>query len=68
MPCTRSGDGTLCAYNLKKGKLILRSDQLEDELLSVEIIKVRARVEAVRAPVTIASRAHTHRDTGTSSR
>jgi len=35
-----SGDGTLSAYNLKKGKLIARSDQLEDELLSIAIIKV----------------------------
>lgn len=34
-----SGDGTLCAYNLRKGKLELRSDQLEDELLSCVTLK-----------------------------
>ena len=34
-----SGDGTLCAYNLRKGKLECRSDQLEDELLSCVTLK-----------------------------
>ena len=34
-----SGDGTLCAYNLRKGKLERRSDQLEDELLSCVTLK-----------------------------
>ena len=29
--------------NLKKGKLIAMSDQIEDELLSVEIVKVNHR-------------------------
>ena len=30
----------MSVFNLKKGKLIARSDQIEDELLSVAIIKV----------------------------
>ena len=34
-----SGDGTLAAYNLRKAKLELRSDQLEDELLSCALLK-----------------------------
>ena len=35
-----SGDGTLSSYNFKSGKLNGRSDELEDELLSIQIIKV----------------------------
>ncbi|CAM9781333.1 unnamed protein product, partial [Phaeothamnion confervicola] len=34
-----SGDGTLSAYDLRKQKLWGRSDEQEDELLSVQIIK-----------------------------
>lgn len=34
-----SGDGTLGVYNLKQRKLSARSEYLEDELLSVEIMK-----------------------------
>ena len=37
-----SGDGRLSAINLRKGTLIALSDQIEDELLSVEILKVQA--------------------------
>jgi WD repeat-containing protein 55 len=36
---TCSGDGTIAAYNLRQGKLELRSDQLEDEHLSCAVIK-----------------------------
>jgi hypothetical protein len=35
-----SGDGRLSAISLRKGKLLAMSDQIEDELLSVEILKV----------------------------
>ena len=39
MLVSSSGDGTLAAYNLRRGKLELRSDQLEDELLSCALVK-----------------------------
>jgi hypothetical protein len=35
-----SGDGTLSAFDLRAKKLLGRSDQQEDELLSVVIVKV----------------------------
>lgn len=34
-----SGDGTLSVFDLRRGKLAARSDPLDDELLSVEVIK-----------------------------
>lgn len=35
-----SGDGTLCVLNLRKGVLEAASDNQEDELLSLALIKV----------------------------
>ena len=36
-----SGDGRLSAYDLRKNVLVGKSDELDDELLSVTVIKVR---------------------------
>ena len=37
----RSGDGTLAVYDPRYNKAVAVSDQLEDELLSVAVVKVR---------------------------
>eukprot|EP00123_Amoebidium_parasiticum_P020460 comp50296_c0_seq1/m.47636 comp50296_c0_seq1/g.47636 ORF comp50296_c0_seq1/g.47636 comp50296_c0_seq1/m.47636 type:complete len:349 (-) comp50296_c0_seq1:241-1287(-) len=36
---TTSGDGTLCAFNMRKRELIKRSDFMDEELLSLAIMK-----------------------------
>lgn len=38
----RSGDGTLAVYDPRYNKAVAVSDQLEDELLSVAVVKVGA--------------------------
>jgi hypothetical protein len=39
-----SGDGTLVVLDLVKGALEAASDQMDDELLSLALVKVRAAV------------------------
>ena len=48
--CRGSGDGRLSCINLRKGKAVGVSDQLEDELLSLQIMKVPLVVNAHASP------------------
>ena len=42
MLLSTGGDGCLCAWDMRKGVLQVASEQIEDELLSLVVMKVRA--------------------------
>jgi len=49
-----SGDGTLAVYDPRYHKAVARSDQLEDELLSLAVMKVRALARPMQGDTRVA--------------